>query len=247
MNINKQILSNISEIENRKRFYELYSINPLPEDEVLTNLGLFINRQTLSRIIFMNELYQKIVNVHGVVMEFGVRWGQNLALFESFRGMYEPFNFTRKIIGFDTFEGFPTIHEKDGNLNKINDYSVTDGYEKYLEKILQYHENESPISHIKKFELIKGDATKTLAKYLEKNPETLIAFAYFDFDLYEPTKACLQLIKDRLVKGSIIGFDELNHPKFPGETLAFMEVLGANNYTLHRSILSPYMSYVIIR
>ena len=53
-----------------------------------------------------HELYQKILNVHGVVIEFGTRWGQNLALFESFRGMYEPYNHFRKIIGFDTFEGF---------------------------------------------------------------------------------------------------------------------------------------------
>lgn len=246
MQINKQVLSNVNEIDNRKEFYNLYLENPLPEDEVLANLGLFINRQNLSRILFMNEIYKKIINVHGVVMEFGVRWGQNLALFESFRGMYEPFNINRKIIGFDTFEGFPQVHEKDGNLNKVNDYQVTDRYEEYLEKVMEYHETESPIGHIKKYEIVKGDATKTLITYLERNPETLIAFAYFDFDIYKPTKVCLELIKSRLTKGSIIGFDELNHPNFPGETLAFIEVFGANNYRLHRSNLTPYMSYLII-
>ncbi len=47
-------------------------------------------------------------------MEFGVKWGQNLALFQSFRGMYEPYNHNRKIIGFDTFEGFPSVDKKDG-------------------------------------------------------------------------------------------------------------------------------------
>mgnify|MGYP003971701973 CR=1 FL=1 len=28
-----------------------------------------------------NEIYKKIIDVHGVIMEFGTRWGQNLALF----------------------------------------------------------------------------------------------------------------------------------------------------------------------
>jgi hypothetical protein len=47
-------------------------------------------------------------------MEFGVRWGQNMALFTSFRNIYEPYNVSRKIIGFDTFAGFPSISEQDG-------------------------------------------------------------------------------------------------------------------------------------
>src|SRR4029077_469154 len=76
----------------RDRFVELFKNNPLPDNELLLNLALFLNRQTLSRILFVHDLYQKIVNVHGVVVEFGVRWGRNLALFESFRGMYEPYN-----------------------------------------------------------------------------------------------------------------------------------------------------------
>src|SRR3989338_7583212 len=141
------------EIENRNQFRELYKNNPIPEREMLSNLGLFLSRQTLSRIIFMHELYTKIVPVHGVVMEFGVRWGQNLALFSAFRGMYEPFNYSRKVIGFDTFSGFPVVDQKDGSDVKVGDYSVSENYEDYLEKVLSSHELESPIPHKKKFEL----------------------------------------------------------------------------------------------
>ena len=46
----------------------------------------------------MVEIYRKILDVHGVIMEFGVRWGRNLALFESLRGIHEPFNHNRKIV-----------------------------------------------------------------------------------------------------------------------------------------------------
>ena len=47
-------------------------------------------------------------------MEFGVRWGQNLSLLAAVRAMFEPFNVKRKIIGFDTFEGFVGTGAKDG-------------------------------------------------------------------------------------------------------------------------------------
>jgi hypothetical protein len=183
-----------------------------------------------------------------MVMEFGVRWGQNLALFSSFRGMYEPYNYNRKVIGFDTFAGFPSIAPEDGTdaIAAVGAYGVTENYEAYLEKVLNYHESESPLSHIKKHELVKGDASVTLEKYLRDHPETIIALAYFDFDLYEPTKKCLSLIKDHLTKGSVIGFDELNWATFPGETLALKEVFGLNRYSIRRSPLNPTPSYIVI-
>lgn len=215
---------------------------------MLTNLGLFMNRQSLSRLMFMNDLYTRIVPVHGVVMEFGVRWGQNLALFSSFRGMYEPYNYNRKIVGFDTFSGFPSVATQDGKAAGVQAgaYAVTQDYEEYLESVLDYHEKESPLGHIKKHELVKGDATVTLARYLEQHPETIIALAYFDFDIYEPTKKCLEMILPHLTKGSVIGFDELNWPDFPGETLALKEVLGLDRYAIRRSSLNPSPSYIVI-
>ncbi len=243
--MNTLVGSTENEIKIRKELLDKLKNTPIPENELLSNLGLFINRQSLSRIIFLNEIYKKILNIHGVIMEFGVRWGQNLALFSSFRGMYEPYNYNRKIIGFDTFSGFPTIHKNDGDLLKVGDYSVTESYESYLEYILNYHQMESPIPHKKKFELVKGDATETIDEYLGRHPETIVALAYFDFDIYLPTKKCLQSIKPRLSKGSVIVFDELNCPEFPGETQAFLEVFDLNQYSLQRSSLNPLISYII--
>ncbi len=235
------------EIDNRASFLELLQNTPIPNEEILSNLGLYLNRQTLSRLLFMHEIYKKIVNVHGVIAEFGVRWGQNLALFSCLRGIYEPYNYNRKIIGFDTFQGFPEVDkEKDGHKVVKGDYGVSENYEKYLEQILAYHESENPIAHKRKFELIKGDATLMIDSYLNAHPETIIAFAYFDFDIYLPTKKCLEAIKDRLTKGSILAFDELNCPEFPGETLAFKEVFGFDKYAIKRSPLNPLCSYIVI-
>jgi hypothetical protein len=234
------------EISNRNFIVDQLKHTPIPDQELISNLGLYMNRQSLSRLLFMTELYQKIIDVHGVIMEFGVRWGQNLALFSSLRGMLEPYNYNRKIIGFDTFQGFPSVDEKDGGKVSKGDYSVSSGYRDILEGILAYHESESPIPHKRKFELVQGDATVTIYEYLKKNPETIVSFAYFDFDIYLPTKVCLEAILPRLTKGSIIAFDELNCPEFPGETLAVMEVLGLSNYAIKRSTLNPLISYLII-
>jgi hypothetical protein len=236
------------ELVLRKEFAKLFRACPIPESELLRNLGLFLNRQTLSRMLFMQELYKKIIEVHGIVVEFGVRWGQNLSLFESLRGIYEPYNFNRKIVGFDTFEGFPSVHSEDGKANvvSVGAYGVSRKYEEYLERILSYHEAESPLSHIKKYRLVKGDVRETVPRYFEDNPETIIALAYFDLDLYEPTKACLQAIRGHLTRGSVLGFDELNVHEFPGETCALRECLGLDKFRVSRSPLNPTPSYIVL-
>ena len=199
-----------------------------------------LKRLALSRIIYYCELYQKIINVPGVICEFGVQWGATLALLQNLRGMYEPYNVSRKIIGFDTFEGFATIDGKDGDFAKVGDYKSLPGYEEILDEILGIHENFSPISHIKKYELVKGDASQTIGIWLEKNPYAIVSMAIFDMDVYKPTKDVLEKIIPRLVKGSLLVFDELNCQHFPGETTAVQEVLGLNNITLKRH---PHQSY----
>jgi len=240
--------SSTDELDGRASFVELFQRSPIPPEEQLGNLGLFIDRQTLSRLLFMHEVYRHILDVPGVVMEFGTRWGQNLALFESFRGIYEPFNYTRKLIGFDTFEGFPSIHARDGASDAVSEggLSVTEGYVDYLAQVLDHHEQESPISHVAKYELVKGDVTATVPDYFAAHPETIVALAYFDLDLYEPTRDCLEAIRPRLVKGSVIGFDELGHPDYPGETAALAEVLGLDRYRLVRTPLVPFPSYLVV-
>ena len=67
-----------------------------------------------------------------------------------------------------------------------------------------------------------------------------------DFDVYEPKKKCLELLKGRLGKGSVIRCDELNFSKFPGEIIAFDEVLGRSNYKIVRSPITLLPSFIII-
>jgi hypothetical protein len=248
MEIKIKSVASSEEKNRRTEFVKLYNENPIPETEKLSNVQLFEKRQELTKQLFFNEIYKHITKVHGVIMEFGVRWGQNLVTMNNLRGIHEPYNYSRKIIGFDTFSGFPSVDEKDGAHSVIQQgaFSVTENYQDYLQQVLDYHEAECPLSHIKKNFLVKGDAVVQLKEYLSKHPETIIAFAYFDFDIYEPTKKCLELIKPYLTKGSVIGFDELNDPQFPGETVAVREVLGLQNVRIRRNRYSGMQSYVVV-
>ena len=65
-------------------------------------------------------------------------------------------------------------------------------------------------------------------------------------DLYVPTKGCLELIKNYVTKGTVIGFDEVNSPNFPGETIALKEVFGLDKYSIKRSPNAPYQSFIVI-
>ncbi len=248
MEIKTKTIASEQEQLNRQKLITSFVNNPIPENEKLNNVGLFVKRQDLTKTLFFNDLYQNFLNTHGVIMEFGVRWGQNLVTLNNLRGIYEPFNHSRKIIGFDTFSGFPSVDKKDGSHSIIEKgaFSVTENYENYLKNVLDYHESECPLSHVKKNSLVKGDASVELEKYLKNHPETIIAFAYFDFDIYEPTKKCLELIKPYLTKGSVVGFDELNDPQFPGETVALKEVFGLENIRIRRSKYSGIQSYFIV-
>lgn len=203
------------------------------------------NVTSTSRILYLNHLYKMIVDVPGVVCEFGVQWGSTLSQLINLRSIYEPFNHSRVIYGFDTFEGFPSIHEKDGEGYGVGDLATLDNYELELDEILTLIEKFPPVSHIKKYELIKGNVISSIDKWLEDNPHAIISLAIFDMDLYEPTKEVLQKIKPRLTKGSVLAFDELNCKVFPGETIALNEVFGLNNITLKRSPLHPYCSWAV--
>ena len=84
---------------------------------------------------------------------------------------------------------------------------------------------------------------ETVPQYLKENPETVIGLAFFDLDLYAPTRALLEAIRPHLVKGSIIAFDELGHPRWPGVTAAIRETLGLENLSLRQL---PYREQPVI-
>ena len=93
--------------------------------------------------------------------------------------------------------------------------------------------------------MINGDASKTIKKYLKSNQQTLISLAYFDIDIYKPTKDCLKAIKPYLIKGSVIGFDEPNSKKIFLEKLLLLKkyLEKLTNYTSQNLVLDQVIIY----
>jgi hypothetical protein len=228
---------------------ELLRSSPIPTSELAENSGLYVSPRTLKRMMFFNEIYQRALPVHGMIMQFGLRWGRDLATLQSLRTIYEPFNASRIIAGFDTFEGFPGVDARDGKdeMNKPGVLTVSKGYETDLRAVFAQRQVLDPLPQVARFEVFKGDAPVRLTEYLQAHPETIIALAHFDMDLYEPTKRCLELLRPHLTIGSVLAFDELMSPMSPGETIALREVFGLDKVRIQRSTMfSGHGSYVVI-
>ena len=192
----------------------------------------YATRQALAKFLTKHELFKQILHINGSIVEAGVLHGGGTLTWAKLSSIFEPTNHTRKVIGFDTFKGFPSISDKDergtdGSLIKVGELHGST-YESVTEAISIYDENR-PLSHIPKVELVKGDIAKTAPAYLADNPHLVVALLYLDVDLHEPTKVMLETFLPRMPKGALIVFDELNAKMFPGETVAVDEVLGIGN------------------
>lgn len=238
-----------NEVEGRNTIQSFLNNNDVPESEHLSNLGLYIDPRLMSRLLFLDFVYKKILPIQGIVMDLGTRWGQNAVVFQTLKAIYEPYNYQRRIVAFDTFSGFTGVDARDGQLfnNAEGTYSVTPGYEIQLDQLLSAHQRLHPLNHIKGYDIVKGDVSTTVPDYINAHPETIVSLAYFDMDLYKPTVDCINAIKDRLTIGSILVFDELNYSAFPGETLAVIDALGLRNVSVQRFPHCSRVSYIEIK
>jgi hypothetical protein len=214
----------------------------------LRSFSKYVPRQSLGHFLAKQELFKMVEQVHGHILECGVFLGAGLMTWANMSAIYEPFNHTRRIVGFDTFAGFPSLSDKDETGSTAYSKAqglAADSYEDLKECIRLYDSNR-PIGHIPRVELVKGDACETIPQYLTDNRHLVVAMLYLDFDIYEPTKVAIETFLPRMPKGSIIAFDELNQKAWPGETLAVLETVGIRNLAIRRFQTSSALSYAVL-
>jgi hypothetical protein len=219
------------------------------------NFSKFTSRQTLTRFLAHDEIFRKILDVHGSVIECGVYLGQSLMTWAQLSSIYEPIGgATREIFGFDTFTGFPAVTEFDLTTSvpnhEIGDLDTSRGvgqpiYNDLIDEISIFDKNRF-LPQFQKVSLIKGDFTETCGKFLQENAHVIPALLYLDFDLYEPTAFAIKNFLPRMSKGSIVAFDELNDRNWPGEAKAMLETLNINNYKLKKVGFDIKISYIEI-
>lgn len=223
--------------------------NPASWEKKLENFPKYVRRQNLTRFLALYEIFKKVLNVKGSVVECGVFQGFGITSWAKFSAILEPVNLTRRIYGFDSFNGFPEISEKDrssssGHIKQGDLFA--DCFEE-INELVSIHDSTRFLGHVPKVKLVKGDATKTIPKFVDENPHLLVSLLFLDFDLYEPTKVALEHFLPRMPKGSILAFDELDNPLWPGETLAMLDVVGAGRLKLERLPFDPYIGFAVVR
>ena len=193
--------------------------SPFSPLEKFANFTLYTPRQNLASFLAKYEIFKRILNVHGSIVECGVGFGGGLMTWAQLSAILEPTNHTRRIIGFDSFAGFPSVSEHD--TAHVGGLAIDSQAE--IEACAQLYDQNRSVGHIPKIEVIKGNALDTMAAYVQAHQHLIVSLLYLDFDLYEPTLAALEIFQPRMPKGAIIAFDELNHPDWPGETQALVD------------------------
>lgn len=218
--------------------------------EKLRNFAKYVPRQDLSLFIAKYEMFRRVLSIHGSIVEGGVHLGGGLMTFAQLSTVLEPVNYQRKIIGFDTFEGFPGLAQEDAGskseMAKKRGFAISSKKLQDLQASISLYDQNRFLGHIPKVELVKGDVMKTLPRYLKENQELVVSLLYLDYDIFEPTKRTIELLVPRMPKGAIIAFDELNAGGWPGETLAVLKTIGLNGMRLRRFPFVPALSFAVI-
>lgn len=168
----------------------------------------FLLRGSLDRftkILARYELFKMVMEIPGDIVEGGVFKGTGVLYWAKLIQVFNPLS-VRKVVGFDTFEGYPetTKHEYDKKAGEqfIQSAMYTEvSPDEIMEIAKQLH-----IDH--RVELVKGDASITIKDYVESNPGFRVALLNLDFDIYDPTAIALEYMYPRVVPGGVIVFDE---------------------------------------
>ncbi|MEW6409355.1 MAG: TylF/MycF/NovP-related O-methyltransferase [Nitrospirota bacterium] len=235
------------EREVGKKLEKVFSNCPDSIEDKLDNFPKYVKRQKLTRLLALYELFKKILQIKGSIVECGVFKGFSLMAWANISAVLEPANLTRRIYGFDSFEGFPKVSKRDSNkvMKMKRGQLSSNSFDELIELIKIYDSNRF-LGHINKIQLIKGDVTKTIPEFISNNKHLVVSLLFLDLDLYEPTKVAIENFYPRMPKGAIIAFDELDNPIWPGESTALLETLCINKLKIERVEFDPYIGYAVI-
>lgn len=242
--------SSDTQLKAREELWDYFQKDTIPDAEKERNLGLYIRSQNLARILTISQIYKKIINLPGSIMDFGTWRGQNYILCENLRAIYEPFNKQRKIFAFDTFEGYHSSDPKDQSNHSSfqnGQYSTGSDYDQSLVKLMEIHESNNILSNVQSnHQVIKGDVLKTLPSFLDEQKNLLVALAFFDMNLEEPTAYALEKTLEHSMPGTHLIFMQLQRDFLPGEGVSYIKkILGKRNHLIE--VAKEYPSITTIK
>ena len=171
---------------------------------------LFTSSQ-LQTFTYFSEFFELIKGVPGDVIEVGFGRGNSYLCLLTLASRSN-----RKLIGFDSFQGFPeaTHYDKSIRNPQKGEWSV-----RTLEEATNQVEYFDKLSK-SEWRLVKGFLEESLPNYTESNP---LALLHIDVDLYSGHKAALEKFFPILAEGGLVVFDDYGEESWPGATHAVDE------------------------
>ncbi len=184
------------------------------------------------------ELFRKISDIPGDIVECGVYKAASLSRFIKFRALFENAA-SKKMVAFDTFGEFPKA-TFDKDVKKRRQF-ITEGGSRSI----SVKELEGLLDKLRlreNVELVKGNILITAPKYRKNNPHMKISFLHIDVDLYEPTKVCLEEFYPLMSRGGIVVLDDYN--KFAGASKAIDDYFKGDSVKIRKLPYSGAVSYL---
>jgi hypothetical protein len=208
------------------------------QEDVIENFMLFLRRVNFGKFLSHVQIFNEVMDVPGHIVECGVFKGMSLLTFVKLIEVLCPADSLKRVIGFDTFEGFVNLAEKDGLPNEkrgkvVGGWNSSD-FLPTLQKLVEITQRDSMVPRVKRVELVKGDASVSIPEYVKANPGIRISLLHLDMDLYDPTLAALRYLYPLVSPGGIVLLDEYGMDGFPGESAAFDDYFGANRPQLKK-------------
>jgi hypothetical protein len=207
--------------------------------EYENNFYLSCEITRVSKILAQYELFKLVNEIPGAIVECGVLKGASFSRFATFREIFSN-PFSKQIIGFDTFGKFPETSFEDDKQRRDLQIDVAGNESistEQLKKILKHKGIERNI------ELIEGDITKTVPKYIKDNPRLKISLLNLDTDIYEPAVTILENLYPRITKGGILLLDD--YETFPGEAKAVDDYFKDQDVEIKKFPFCLSPSYII--
>lgn len=174
------------------------------------------------------ELFQAVADMPGDIVECGVLNGGGVLYWARLLQVFNPLS-QRKVIGFDTFEGYPNSMKGDQDKKTSDSFLKAAQYNGASPEQIMAAAASLGLDH--RIELVKGDATVAIKEYIQKNVGFRAALVNLDFDIYEPTLAALENLYPIVIPGGVIAFDEYAVHQW-GEAKAVDEFFTGKNATL---------------
>jgi hypothetical protein len=198
--------------------------------DLYNDFSLWGDVDRFTKMLARYELFKRVMEMPGDIVEGGVLKGAGVLYWAKLIQIFNPMS-RRKVIGFDTFEGYPEDTSKEHDQETARAFTAEQIAEQEMVSVDRIMSAAKAQGLEKRIELVKGDASQTIPQYVADNPGFRISLLNLDFVLYDPTLAAMKELYPRVLPGGIVVLDEYAVAD-KGESDAVDEVLAGQGVEL---------------